>query len=583
MWQRIKDFWPYFRSEKRAYGIILLALLVVDVVDLAPPLIVGYYINNITSMVEGRPVVYVGILMALFYVGSVVVMAVFRRVMSRTASNTGQVIANEVRREFFAHLQTLPPSFYNETKVGDLMSRATTDIEAMQRVFGMGFILMFDVVFNIILLPPFLFYLNWKLAFYILPILPFVPIFVFRVGEIIHRRFERVQKKMGDISAFAQEHISGVRVVKAYAQEGAVKGRFDKLSREYASENIKLARWWAMFFPTLLLSVGIALSVILLVGGIKVLNGEMTLGDLVAFQLFMMRLMWPMMFLGWVINIFQRGSASMKRINRILDTGTDIEDNDETLDIRSIEGEIEFRNCSFSYNGNQVLKNISLKVRNGETVAVIGHVGSGKSTLVNLLPRLINPDDGEVFIDGIDIKKIPLKTLRTNIGFVPQEIFLFSTSIRENVTFGREDATEEEVVEANRVSRLCNDLDELPNGYDTLLGEKGVNLSGGQKQRVAIARGVILKPKILILDDALSSVDADTEREILLELKEVMRDRTSIVISHRLSSIRDADRIVVLENGSIAEEGTHDELLGLNGIYARMYSKQQLERELEET
>ncbi len=581
MWRRIKDFLPYFKTEKRAYGIILLALLVIDLVDLAPPLILGYYINNITGIVEGKAVIYLGVILALLYVGVVLVMGFFRRIMSRTAASTGQTIANKVRRKFFIHLETLPPSFYNKTKIGDLMSRATTDIEAMQKVFGFGFILLFDVAFNIILLPPLLFYLNWSLALYILPFLPAVPIFVVRVGEVIHRRFERVQKKMADISAFAQEHVSGVRVVKAYAQEPAVRKGFDKLSNEYAEENIKLARWTAMFFPMLLMSIGIASSIIIIVGGNKVLSGEMQLGHLIAYLLLMMRLMRPMMFLGWVINLLQRGSASMKRIKRILDTKPDIEDTDETLDIEGIEGEIEFRNCSFSYNGTRVLKNINLKITNGETVAIVGHVGSGKSTLVNLLARLVNPNEGEVFIDGTDIRKIPLSTLRTNIGFVPQEIFLFSTSIIENIRFGREEVAEEDVIEAANISRLCNDLNELPDGYETLLGEKGVNLSGGQKQRVAIARGVILNPKILILDDALSSVDADTEREILKGLKGVMRDRTSIVISHRLSSIKDADRIIVLENGCILEQGPHRELMRLDGIYARMYRVQQLEKELE--
>ena len=581
MWRRFKVFLPYFKEEWRGFLVISIALLIIDVLDLAPPRILGYFINNLTALTAGTSLIYWGTVLALLYVTATFIMGIFRRVMNRNSNNLAQVIANKIRRKYFIHLETLPPSFYNETRIGDLMSRATSDIEALQRFFGIGFILFLDMIINLIFIPAILWHLNRQLALYLMPVLPLVPFFVMKVGKIIHFRFEEVQKKMADLSAYAQEHISGIRIVKAYTQEENVLKGLAKQSREYYDQNMGLARWASLFHPTLLFSIGISSAIILLVGGHKVLSGVMKAGDLITFLLYIMHLMWPLMFLGLVINMFQQASASMERVQYILNIKPEIADGKETLDIQSIEGEIEFRNCSYSYNSNRVLNNISLKIRKGENLAIVGHVGCGKSTLVNLLPRMINPNEGEVFIDGIDVRKIPLKTLRKNIGFVPQEIYLFSTSIQENIRFGREDATEEEVLEAARISRLCNDLNELPDGYNTLLGERGVNLSGGQKQRVAIARGIILKPKILVLDDALSSVDADTEREILEGLKGVMRERTSIIISHRISAIKDADRIIVIENGSILEEGNHIELLKKNGIYARMYKKQQLEREIE--
>lgn len=582
MWRRFKVFLPYFKEEWRGFLVITIALFIIDAVDLTPPLILGYFINNLKEVSGGAYIAYWGAVFALFYVTATYVMGIFRRIMNRNSGNIAQIISNKVRRKYFIHLETLPPSFYNETRIGDLMSRATSDVEMLQRFYSGGFILFLDVIFNLIFIPLILMKINWRLAIYIAPVLPLVPVFVMRVGNIIHRRFEEVQKKMADLSAYAQEHISGIRIVKAYTQEENVMKGLGKQSKEYYDRNIALSRWTSMFHPTLVFSIGIASAIILFVGGHKVLSGEMRTGDLVIFLMFINHLMWPLTFLGMIINIFQQASASMERIQHILNIKPEIADMPDTLDIKSFEGEVEFRNCSYSYNGNRVLNNINLKIHKGETLAIVGHVGCGKSTLVNLLPRMLNPNEGEVFIDGIDVRKIPLKTLRKNIGFVPQEIYLFSTSIQENIRFGREDAPEEEVLEAARISRLCNDLNELPDGYNTLLGERGVNLSGGQKQRVAIARGIILKPKILVLDDALSSVDADTEREILEGLKKVMRERTSIVISHRISAIKDSDRIIVIENGRIVEQGNHAELIKINGIYARMYKKQQLEREIEE-
>ncbi len=579
MRKKLELFLEYIKKYKKFFIIGFVVLLVIDILDLAPPLIVKFFIDYIST--GGREVSNI-VYYASMFVFVTVMMGICRYAMSMIFGRTSHRIVNGIRKKLYLHMQTLSTSFYNRTRIGDIMSRATNDLRAVRMVYGRAILFTIDVILNLLFIPPILFALNWKLALCAIATMPLLPVFVNKIGNVVHYRFERVQAKMSDISAFAQENIAGVRVVKAYTQEKNVVKDFRKLGDDYVNENLKLARWWAVFIPTMLLAIGINSIIVLLVGGSEVIKGRMALGSLAACQLFLFRIMWPLIAFGWTVSLFQRGSASMKRINRILDTEPEIKDDERTKDIRNIEGTIEFRNLNFSYDGVKVLKNIDLKIEKGTTLAIVGQVGTGKSTLANLIPRLLDPDDGELFIDGVDVKQIPVSTLRANIGYVPQETFLFSESIKANILFGKNDATEAEMLEAAEVSQISRDVEEFPDKYETLLGEKGVNLSGGQKQRTAISRAVIRKPKILILDDALSSVDTQTEEEILKRLKAVMKQRTSIIISHRISTLKDADKIIVLQDGEIVEEGDHKSLLALNGIYADIYQKQLLEEELEE-
>jgi ATP-binding cassette subfamily B multidrug efflux pump len=463
------------------------------------------------------------------------------------------------------------------------MQRMTNDLQAVRMALARASMLLVDLVANTILALPLMAWLNWKLAVCSLVTMVWLPLFVKKVGDRVHNTYERVQEQMGNVGAYAQENITGIRVVKAYAQERQSIAAFKASAEEYLDRNLSHAKWMALFQPTIGFALGFNLVVVLGVSGWQILADRMTLGDFVAYQQIMMLVMWPMIAFGWVVSLVQRGSASLKRINELLTVVPEVRDTAETVTaMTAIRGEVEFRRLTFSFNGRPVLEDVSVRVPCGTTLAVVGEVGSGKSTLVNLLGRLVEPPEGTVFIDGVDVKRIPLATLRAHVGYVPQETFLFSTSIRSNIAFSRPGASEEQVEWAAEVSQLSRDVEVFPERYESLLGERGINLSGGQKQRVAIARAVLADPRVLVLDDALSSVDTHTEEEILQRLRGVMRERTSIIVAHRLSTLREADQIIVLDQGRVVERGTHEELVAKNGLYAGIYRKQLLEEELEE-
>jgi ATP-binding cassette subfamily B protein len=413
--------------------------------------------------------------------------------------------------------------------------------------------------------------------------LPVVSIVVQYFGKQIHERFERIQAMFSEISARAQENFSGARIVRAFSQEEAEIELFEGENREYIRRSLKLVRLMGMLWPTLETMLGLAVVLVLWLGGRQVIQGKMTVGDFVAFNTYMVQLTWPIIALGWVINIFQRGTASMGRINEILTAKPDITDTPEATRLTNapIQGELEFRNLNFDYHGTPVLHDVNLKVPAGTSLAIVGPTGSGKSTLVNLIPRIYDTPRGAILLDGQPLQNYPLETLRRGIGFVPQETFLFSDSIRENIALGVESATDEEIHAAAAGANIAKDIESFPEGYKTVVGERGITLSGGQKQRTAIARALIRNPRILVLDDALSSVDTYTEEKILDHLREVMQGRTTIFISHRVSTVRNADQIAVLHNGRIVELGRHEDLLEKNGYYAELYNKQLLEEELE--
>jgi len=495
----------------------------------------------------------------------------------------------DLRNDLFQHLEKLSYSYYQRTRTGDIMARATNDLNAVRMLLGPAIMYTANTIVFTAGALAFMLSISPKLTIYAFLPLPVVSIVVQYFGKRIHERFERIQAMFSDISARAQENFSGARVIRAYVQEEPEITAFEASNREYIARSLKLVRLMGMLWPTLEIMLGFAIVLVLWLGGREVLYRRISVGDFVAFNTYMVQLTWPVIALGWVINIFQRGTASMARINEILVEKPEIEDSAEIKaasrqggTAEHVAGEIEFRDLNFGYNGTPVLHDINLRIPAGSSLAIVGPTGSGKTTLVSLIPRIYDASPETVLIDGKPIREYPLQVLRPQIGFVPQETFLFSETVRENIAFGKEDATDEEVHSAAEAASIAAEIEDFPEQYRTLVGERGITLSGGQKQRSAIARAVIRNPQVLILDDALSSVDTQTEDKILNHLREIMQGRTTIFISHRVSTVRNADRIAVLHGGRIVEIGTHEELLALNGYYTDLYNKQLLEEELAE-
>jgi len=501
----------------------------------------------------------------------------------------------DLRNDLFAHLERLSFSYYQRNRTGDIMARATNDLNAVRMLLGPAIMYSANTLVFTAGALGFMLAISPKLTLCAFLPLPITSIVIQYFGRRIHERFERIQAMFSDISARAQENFSGARVIRAYVQEQAEIAAFEHANQEYIRRSLGLVRLMGMLWPTLELMLGAAVVIVLWMGGREVLMGKMNVGDFVAFNTYMVQLTWPVIALGWVINIFQRGTASLVRIEEILSQQPEIADEASgetgTPPVHAtpgadISGEIEFRNLNFAYNGTAILKDVNLRIPAGSSLAIVGPTGSGKTTLVNLIPRIYDAEPGAVLIDGRPVRQFPLDSLRREIGFVPQETFLFSDTIRENIAFGvsEEDgeATLDDIKAAAEAANIAQDIESFPEGYNTTVGERGITLSGGQKQRTAIARALLRSPRILILDDALSSVDTHTEDKILNHLREIMRGRTTIFISHRVSTVRNADRIAVLHQGRIVELGTHDELIARNGYYTDLHNKQLLEEELAE-
>ena len=573
---------PYVLRYRREFLLGLVCVLITTAIQLLSPWILKHAIDDLTrGVTRGKLATYAGLLL-----GVACVSAVFRFLMRRILIGASREIEFDVRNDFFGRLEQMPLAYYQERRTGDLMSRATNDLNAVRMMIGPAVMYSANTLLVFVVAIILMSSIDARLTMIALLPLPLVSISVKYFGSAIHTRFEAIQAQLADVSAVVQEALSGTRVVRAYGQESHEIGRFRAANEEYVQRNRVLIRLQGLFYPSMTLFLGFGSLLVLWLGSREVIRGRITLGDFVAFNAYLVMLSWPMIAFGWVTNILQRGMASWKRMLDVLDAAPAIDDRHVTQRGRAltVAGRIEIRDLVFTYPGadRPVLDHISLSIAAGETAALVGSTGSGKSTLINLLARLHDPPAGTVFLDGMDIREIPLSTVRGAVGFVPQEPFLFSDTIAENVAFGVDPArTTMSVPQAAAVARLDKDVDEFPKRYDTLVGERGITLSGGQKQRTAIARAVMLDPRILVLDDALSAVDTYTEEEILRRLRDVMRARTSIIVSHRISTVRDADRIFVLDRGRIVERGTHEELVRAGGIYADLYRKQLLEEELQ--
>ena len=521
---------------------------------------------------------------ALLIFGVALFGGILRFIQRRTIHGVARQMEFHLRADFFLHLQKLSAAYYDNVRTGDLMTRATSDLNSIRMVLSSAVMYTADsiVFFGLSLI--IMLRIDASLTLVALLPYPILAVLIRSLGKRLHAYYESIQEGFSMLNTKVQENLSGVRVVKAYTLEASENHHFQELNHEFVERNHRQIRLMSFFFPLFRFLPGIGGVVLLWMGGLHVMEGKITFGDFVAFSAYLMMLVRPMITLGFIVNTFERGAASMDRMNAILNEKPEIFDGEEVnWGIKGIEGEIEFRNLNFTYpDGQPVLKNINLKIERGTTLAIVGGTGSGKSTLVNLIPRIRQAERGTVFVDGVDIQDIPLKVLRSNIGFVEQEPFLFSDYLRNNITYGLETAKDEEVEEAAHSADLLAQIEEFPNGLETFLGERGITISGGQRQRSALARAIIIKPKILVLDDAFASVDTQTEDTILSRLDEIMKDRTTILISHRISTVKDADHIIVLNDGSIVETGTHEQLLEHNGIYAGIYETQLLQDELEE-
>jgi ATP-binding cassette, subfamily B, multidrug efflux pump len=626
-WKDLKSLWPYVLRYKGMTALGLLTLGLMGLVGALPQLIIGM----ITDLLQGSPHALSTLsgfsrtllsplfsfyapfsrhalgIYCVILVAAMLLKGFFSFWTRWILIGVSREIEYDLRNDLLARLVLMEPEFYVRNRTGDLMSRATNDLNAVRMVLGPGIMYSATTISTMVLAIFFMLKLSSALTAWVLIPVPIVAIVTRYFGQIIHRLSEQIQAALGVLSTRAQENLTGVRVIRAYAQEKQEVAKFDEANRDYVNRNIKLISTWSLFFPGLSALIGMTVLILLWLGGKQVIDHRVSLGTFNAFYMFLIQLVWPMIALGWVTNIFQRGAASMGRLNYIMNAEPGIRDASAPVHTPSdrynmrpdgdvppaqeksnIGGEIEFRELTFTYPtsgsetqvGEPVLHDINLRVPAGSTLAVVGPTGSGKSTLAALIARLWEAPPGTLFIDGHSIRDYPLTELRSAIGYVPQDTFLFSETISENIAFGVTDAVEEQVFEAAEIASISGEIEGFPQRFGTMVGERGITLSGGQKQRTSLARAILREPRILILDDSLASVDTDTEERILRRLREVMSQRTTILISHRVSTVKNADMIIVLRDGYIIERGTHDELLAHNGYYADLYQKQLLEEEL---
>ncbi len=577
----LKTLKKYFVRYKTKIFWGILFILISNAFSTYIPIVIKDAMNDLHKSLAQQTLIKYGLLIS----GTSLIAGVFRFLIRQTIIVVSREIEFDLRQDFWAHIQRLPLRYFQNNATGNIMAHATNDINAVRMFIGPAVMYTIDTGIRFIIVLWIMLSIDVSVTLYSLLPLPFLSFMIYLISKKVHSRFTAIQEKFSELTTKAQENYSGMRVIKSYVREKSEVEQFATLSKEYLQRNMKLAKIQALFQPILFLITGLSIIIVIWVGGLEVISGKLMLGDITALIIYLGMLIWPIIAFGWVINIIQQAEASMKRLNKILAEPFEIEESDATdFSIKDLQGKITFKNVSFRYKEHlpDVLQNINLEIPAGTTLAIMGLTGAGKTTMINLLPRLYDATQGEILLDNTPINKIPLATLRKQIGFVPQETFLFSDSIANNLTYGLKEHSKEKMMSASAIAQFDKDVKEFPDSYETIIGERGITLSGGQKQRATIARSLVIDPKILILDDSFSAVDTHTEEEILKNLKTFMKERTSIIISHRISTVKDADKIVVLDNGTIAEEGTHDELLALNKLYADIYYKQLLEKEIEE-
>ncbi len=596
----IRPLYPYLRRywKHLAWGGV--AVVIYNALRILIPVVIGHAVDDLKTGVTQQKILFHALRLLALAAASAVFLYITRQVII----GASREIEFDLRNDLFANLERQSASFYQTHRTGDIMARTTNDLNAVRQLLGPAIMYSANTIVFTAFALPLMIRISPRLTLFAFVPLPFASLLVQQFGARIHKRFERIQAMFSDISAKTQENFSGARLIRAFAQEEAEIASFETANLEYIGRSLHLVRLMAMLWPTLEFVLGLSLMITLLVGGHQVLEGRISAGEFAEYLVYMVQLTFPMIAVGWVVNLFQRGTASVIRIDELLKeqpTISDLSSRESALSspeislssrseaegsasrtTSTLQGEIAFRNLTFAYTpgGPTVLHDINLTIPSGSSLAIVGPTGSGKSTLINLIPRIYDAAPGSVLIDGEPIRSWPLADLRSQIGVVPQETFLFSDTLAHNVSFGAPDATQQQIEDAASIAHIRTEILEFPKGFSTLVGERGITLSGGQKQRTAIARAVIRNPRILILDDALASVDTYTEEQILFGLKRIMQGRTTIFISHRVSTARNADQIAVLVDGRIAERGTHEELLERGGYYTRLYEKQQLEQEL---
>jgi ATP-binding cassette subfamily B protein len=575
---RLSFLFPYFRRYRWRMAAGVLSILCAAVIGLMAPLVIGGAVDALRREATAATFLRYGALLVVIALGQ----GLFNFLQRQILVTVSRDIEFELRDRFFAHLERLSLRYFQQSATGDLMARATNDLQAVRMLCGPAIMYASNTVFAATGALAFMLRIHLPLTLLALCTMPLVAVVTQVFGARIHQLFEDVQASFADLTTRAQENIAGVRVVRAYAQEAGEEAVFGEVNREYVARNRRLIRWTSAFHPLIQALVGVGYAGVLGMGGLLVQRGIISVGEFVTFTFFLTKLVWPMVAIGFVINLVQRGTASLARMRQVLEAEPEIRDAPEVRDPEEIRGEVTVRGLTFAYAeaGPVVLRDLRFTVPQGSTVALVGRTGAGKSTLLALLPRLLDPPPGTVLVDGVDVRELPLERLRKAIGMVPQETFLFSATLRDNIAFGRPGASEEEVARAAELAGLTVDLESFPGGLGTLVGERGITLSGGQKQRVALARALLREPRILILDDCLSAVDTQTEERILRNLGQIFEGRTVLLVSHRISTVQGADQILVLDDGRIVERGTHQELLAAAGLYADLHARQVLEEEL---